>query len=56
VRYEPSGKVAEVVLLTPKFEGTAAGSCVKMLFRRANVPAFTEAPTVEVVKRFEISD
>jgi hypothetical protein len=54
VRYEPSGKVANVSILTSKFENTTAGSCVRMLFRRAKVPEFTGAPVVVVNKSFEI--
>ena len=54
MRYEPSGKVANVQILTGKFENTTTGSCVKMLFRRAKVPEFTGAPVVVVVKKFEI--
>ena len=54
VRYEPSGKVAAVQILTGKFENTTTGSCVRMLFRRAKVPEFTGAPVVVVVKKFEI--
>ncbi len=54
VRYEPSGKVSSVSILTSKFENTTTGSCVKMLFRRAKVPEFTGAPVVVVNKSFEI--
>jgi len=54
VRYEPSGKVANVAILTSKFDNTTAGSCVRMLFRRAKVPEFTGAPVVVVNKSFEI--
>jgi hypothetical protein len=54
VRYEPSGKVAAVSLLTGKFDNTTTGSCVRMLFRRAKVPEFTGAPVVVVNKSFEI--
>jgi uncharacterized protein DUF4339 len=54
VRYEPSGKVAAVSILTSKFENTTAGSCIKMLFRRAKVPEFTGAPVMVVNKSFEI--
>jgi hypothetical protein len=54
VRYEPSGKVAAVSILTGKFENTTAGSCIKMLFRRAKVPEFTGVPAVVVNKSFEI--
>jgi hypothetical protein len=54
VRYEPSGKVSSVTILTSKFDNTTAGSCVRMLFRRAKVPEFTGAPVVVVNKSFEI--
>ena len=54
VRYEPSGKVSNVTILTSKFDNTTAGSCVRMLFRRAKVPEFTGAPVVVVNKSFEI--
>jgi serine/threonine protein kinase len=54
VTYEPSGRVASVSMLTSKFEDTAAGSCVLMLFRRARVPAFTGAFYIVVNKSFEI--
>ena len=54
VRYEPSGKVANVAILTSKFDNTTAGSCVRMLFRRAKVPEFSGAPGVVVNKSFEI--
>jgi hypothetical protein len=54
VRYEPSGKVSNVTILTTKFDNTTAGSCVRMLFRRAKVPEFSGAPVVVVNKSFEI--
>lgn len=54
VRYEPSGKVSNVTIMTSKFDNTTAGSCVRMLFRRAKVPEFTGAPVVVVNKSFEI--
>lgn len=54
VRYEPSGKVSSVTILTSKFENTTTGSCVRMLFRRAKVPEFTGVPVVVVNKSFEI--
>jgi hypothetical protein len=56
VRYEPSGKVASVTLLTPRFEKTLTGSCVRLLFRRALVPPFIGAPWVVVTKTFEIPE
>jgi hypothetical protein len=54
VRYEPSGRVAAVSMLTGKFENTTTGSCVEMLFRRAKVPEFSGAPVVVVNKSFDI--
>jgi hypothetical protein len=54
LRYEPSGKVSAVSILTPKFENTTTGDCIVMLFRRANVPAFSGAPMVVMNKNFEI--
>ena len=54
VRYGPSGKVATVVLLTEKFENTPTAACIRMLFRRAEVPAFTGAAVVFVQKSFEV--
>jgi len=54
VRYEPSGKVSNVAILTSKFDNTTTGSCVRMLFRRAKVPEFTGAPVVVVNKSFDI--
>lgn len=54
VRYEPSGKVAQVQLLTGKFNNTTTGSCVQMVFRRAKVPEFTGVPAVVVSKSFDI--
>lgn len=56
VRYAPSGKVVSVSLLTSKFERTAAGSCVTMVFQRAEVPPFSGAPAVVVNKSFEIPE
>lgn len=54
VRYDPSGNVAAVSLLTRGFEDTVVGSCIRMLFRRATVPPFTGAPVVVVNKSFDI--
>jgi hypothetical protein len=53
IRYEPSGKVSSVSIVTSKFDNTVAGSCVTMLFRRAQVPAFNGGAVV-VNKEFEI--
>ena len=54
VRYEPNGKVGAVSILTPAFANTTTGDCVLMVFRRANVPAFTGAPAVVLNKNFDI--
>jgi hypothetical protein len=54
VRYEPNGKVGAVSILTPSFANTTTGDCVVMVFRRANVPAFTGAPAVVLNKNFDI--
>lgn len=54
VRYEPSGKVGAVSILTPAFDNTTTGDCVVMVFRRANIPAFTGSPAVVMNKSFEI--
>jgi hypothetical protein len=52
--YEPSGRVSTVVILTERFAGTATGSCVQMLFRRARVPAFQGQAAVVLSESFEI--
>jgi uncharacterized protein DUF4339 len=54
LRYDPSGKVSTVSILTPKFQNTTTGDCIVMLFRRATVPAFAGAPVVVMNKTFEI--
>ena len=54
MRYEPNGKVGAVSILTPSFANTTTGDCVVMVFRRANVPAFTGAPAVVLNKNFDI--
>jgi uncharacterized protein DUF4339 len=54
VRYEPTGKVGAVSVLTPMFDNTTTGSCVVMVFRRASIPAFTGSPAVVMNKNFEI--
>ncbi|HWO10543.1 MAG TPA: protein kinase [Polyangiaceae bacterium] len=53
LRFEPSGRVGAAWLMTPQFDNTVAGSCVRMLFRRAIIPEFTGAPVL-VTKTFEI--
>src|SRR5690606_9663934 len=52
VRYEPTGKVGAVSILTPQFDNTTTGSCVVMVFRRASIPAFTGSPPVVMNKTF----
>lgn len=44
VRYAPSGEVTDVKLQTEQFQNTTAGVCVRMLFRRASIPAFKGSP------------
>jgi hypothetical protein len=53
--YAQDGSVASVEILTAKFRDTLTGSCVKMVFRRAKIPAFKgEAPTF--IKSFTIPE
>jgi hypothetical protein len=54
VRYEPTGKVGAVSILTPEFDNNATGSCLVMVFRRANIPAFNGSQPVVMNKNFEI--
>jgi hypothetical protein len=54
VRYEPTGKVAAVSILTPEFANSISEGCITMLFRRASVPTFTGAPAVVMSESFEI--
>lgn len=53
VVFQPSGSVSSVSVVTPKFHGTTTETCVKMVFRRANVPAFGGGPKT-VAKSFNI--
>jgi len=53
VRFEPSGKVSAVWMMTPLFDNTVTGACVLMLFRRATVPEFDGGPEM-VIKSFEV--
>jgi hypothetical protein len=53
VRFEPSGKVGAVWMMTPQFDNTVTGACVLMLFRRATVPEFDGGPEM-VIKSFEV--
>jgi hypothetical protein len=54
VRYEPTGKVGAVSILTPQFDNTTTGSCLVMVFRRASIPAFNGTQPVVMNKNFEI--
>src|SRR5690606_28922408 len=40
--YSNDGDVQSVEILTAKFRDTLTGSCVRMVFRRAKIPPFTE--------------
>lgn len=53
--YSNDGDVQSVEILTAKFRDTLTGSCVRMVFRRAKIPAFKgEPPTF--IKSFTIPD
>jgi DNA polymerase III gamma/tau subunit len=53
--YSPDGDVQSVEILTAKFRDTLTGSCVRMVFRRAKIPAFKgEPPTF--IKSFTIPE
>ena len=55
VIYSPEGEVQSVEILTAKFRDTLTGSCVRMVFRRAKIPAFKgEPPTF--IKSFTIPE
>lgn len=55
VKIAPSGKVSDVALTTPAFQGTAAGNCVEQVFRQATVPPFS-GDEKTVFKKFRIDD
>ena len=53
--YSPDGEVQSVEILTAKFRDTLTASCVRMVFRRAKIPAFKgEPPTF--IKSFTIPE
>lgn len=53
--YSQEGEVQSVEILTAKFRDTLTGSCVRMVFRRAKIPAFKgEPPTF--IKGFNIPE
>lgn len=53
VRYDATGKVGSVSILTPGFENTTTGSCIQMVFRRAKIASFSGSPVV-MTESFEI--
>ncbi len=53
VKIAPTGRVSSVSLMTPAFQGTAAGTCVEQVFGRATIPAFSGEETT-VFKKFSI--
>jgi hypothetical protein len=53
VRYDATGKVSSVAILTPGFENTTTGSCIQMVFRRAKIASFSGSP-VTLTEGFEI--
>jgi hypothetical protein len=53
VRYDATGKVGSVSILTPGFDNTTTGSCIQMVFRRAKIASFSGAPVV-LTESFEI--
>ncbi len=53
VRYDASGRVGSVSILTPGFENTTTGSCIQMVFRRAKIASFSGGPVV-MTEPFEI--
>jgi hypothetical protein len=55
VIYSNDGDVQSVEILTAKFRDTVTGSCVRMVFRRAKIPAFKgEPPTF--IKSFTVPE
>jgi hypothetical protein len=53
VRYDATGKVGSVAILTPGFENTTTASCIQMVFRRAKIASFSGAPVV-MTEAFDI--
>jgi len=54
ITFATSGRVTQAVITGGSFGGTAVGSCVSGVFRRAQVPAFSGGPKT-VAKSFTIS-
>lgn len=55
VIYSNDGEVQSVEILTAKFRDTLTGSCVRMVFRRAKIPAFKGDPPT-FIKSFTIPE
>jgi hypothetical protein len=55
VVFSQDGSVQSVDLLTKKFRDTLTGSCVRMVFRRAKIPPFSE-PSPTFIKSFSIPE
>lgn len=55
VIYSNDGEVQSVEILTAKFRDTLTGSCVRMVFRRAKIPAFKGEPP-SFIKTFTIPE
>jgi GYF domain 2 len=53
VTLSPSGSVSAVSIQTAKFDGTATGSCVQLVFRQVKVPPFSGGEK-SVAKKFTI--
>jgi hypothetical protein len=55
VVYALSGQVQDVEILTEKFRDTVTASCVRMVYRRATIPAF-QGERLSFVKTFTIPE
>jgi hypothetical protein len=51
--YAPSGNVRSVEIMTEKFRDTVTASCIRMIYRRAKIPAFPGEP-LSFMKAFTI--
>lgn len=55
VIYDSDGSVRTVEILTAKFRDTLTGSCIRLVFRRAKIPAFG-GKSARFIKGFSIPD
>jgi hypothetical protein len=55
VIYEQDGTVQSVEVLSQEFRDNLTGSCVRMVFRRATIPAFS-GPSPTFIKSFSIPE